>query len=100
MEIFLGNFDFIQFRVIYIFLILRMKKNSAFFLIICWCALAIPAEGDRCVWYGECGTVNGMKQNCPTNETAQPINDAKAEATLRKRCGHFFVGTGKSFLYA
>nr|XP_012232256.1 PREDICTED: Niemann-Pick C1 protein-like isoform X2 [Linepithema humile] len=57
------------------------------------CCVLISAEDRQyyCAWYGECGEENDIKRTCVArNITAQPFNNSDAEATLQRRCPHFF----------
>lgn len=68
-----------------------MTKSEAFGLLLALCCVLISAD-QQCAWYGECGIMAGKPRTCVAKDdvVAQPINNATAEAILRKRCPHFF----------
>lgn len=73
-----------------------MNVYNAFYFLLIFTSVPVLSSDYHCVWYGECHVSdNGLKQNCPTSNSAQLINDNSAEAILRKRCPHLFIETGK-----
>ena len=75
-----------------------MTRIVILFFIISLYSLSVAGE-DACVWYGECGSVDSKKKNCPANETAREISEINLEADLilRRRCPHFYKETGDIF---
>ncbi|KAL6255124.1 hypothetical protein P5V15_013454 [Pogonomyrmex californicus] len=68
-----------------------MKQPGVFSLLLALCCVSIAADERFCAWYGECGRTIFYPRTCVAkNITAQPVNDEKAEALLKKRCPHFF----------
>lgn len=81
-----------------------MKQVHLFVCLIVIWSQQVQSDNDyTCVWYKECGSVevNGLDKvrNCLARIPGQPVNSSAAEVILKKRCPHFFVNTGKFYLF-
>ncbi|XP_044021275.1 NPC intracellular cholesterol transporter 1 homolog 1b-like isoform X2 [Aphidius gifuensis] len=71
-----------------------MNVYIGYYFLLVFTSVPVLSSDYHCVWYGECHVSDdGLKQNCPTSNSAQLINDNSAEAILRKRCPHLFMET-------
>ncbi|XP_055608436.1 NPC intracellular cholesterol transporter 1 homolog 1b [Uranotaenia lowii] len=50
----------------------------------------IAEDEHHCVMYGVCRQSGLHAQNCPTNQTAQPLTSEAAKEIMRRRCGFMF----------
>ncbi|XP_062539405.1 NPC intracellular cholesterol transporter 1 homolog 1b [Armigeres subalbatus] len=71
---------------------LRWMSVKLLALVLVLVAEHVASQEDEhhCVMYGICRESGMHLQNCPTTESAKPLNDEAGEEILKRRCGFLF----------
>ncbi|XP_053681579.1 NPC intracellular cholesterol transporter 1 homolog 1b [Sabethes cyaneus] len=74
----------------YYYIAMRAVASVLLMVLVLVASCLAQEEEHHCVMYGICHSTGVHYQNCPTNETAKPLNDPAAVEIMRRRCGFMF----------